>query len=578
MDRLKHILALTLLLSCQQTIFAQNNNSIAELNVIDKILNESIFISTNTNSFLSGETILYKIFCTDKTTHIPTKYSKIAYLELVDSNKKTIFTHKLFLKDGTADGDFFIPTTLETGTYKIIGYTSWMLNKNIEEYFFTDIYIINPYTEKSIQTIAQKETTPLEAITDNNISFDFKDKTFSNRTLVNLKIKTMSDDFLKGNYTISVRKADGFSAQSKTTLKEYQALNQSKASNSVINNLSFVLPELRGEIITGRITSVSEEIKNKKIALSFIGKNYDLKLSKTDEQGKFIFNLEKSNPNSNIVIQVLEGNKDEYIIEIDKPKKTDFSSLSFSSLQFHSESNKNITERLISSQVENAYYNVKKDSLISPNGFIPFYGSQSKEYKLDDFTRFTTMQETITEVVAGVIFIKKNNNYTLQVYDYDENYESPLAPLVVVDGLLIEDLNEFFTYNPKNINKVNVVKGLYYYGSKTFNGLICFTTKNGDYETKLKGDFIIRPDILRPQAKKEYFQPDYTNNKNSRTPDYRHQLLWLSNVDLSNKNSNIQFYTSDVSGKFEVTLEGLSASGKAVFIKDIIEVNDKTSN
>jgi hypothetical protein len=578
LDRLKHLLVITLLLSCQQIIFAQNNTSSAELNEIDKNLNETVFITTNTNSFLTGETLLYKIFCIDKTTNALTKYSKIVYFELIASDKKTIYTQKVFLENGAGNGDFFIPTTLESGTYKIVGYTSWMLNKNIDNYFTADIYIINPYKEKLTGTSTQDGITFSEPVTDTNISFELKNRTFENRVPIDLKIKTVSDDFAKGNYTLSVRKADGFSAQKKMPFRDYQIAIQNKTYDNSVNNLNFVLPELRGEIITGRIKSVSGEIKNKKVALSIVGKNYDLKLAKTDEQGRFVFNLEKSNTTPNIIVQLLENDKENYTIEIDKIKEKDFSSLAFSNLQFNSESNKNLTERLISSQVENAYYSVKKDSLISPDQFVAFFGSSTTEYKFDDYTRFSTMEETITEIITGVVFRKEDKKYKLIVYDNDKNFNSSLPPLITVDGLILEDLNDFFTYNPKNLYKVNVVKGLYYYGSKSFNGIVCFATKNGDYDTNLKGSFIIRPEILRPIGKKEYFQPNYANNKNERIPDYRHQLLWLPNINLSNINSTIQFYTSDVSGKFEIVLEGFSASGKPVYIKDIIDVKETISN
>jgi hypothetical protein len=575
LDRLKHILVLTLLLSYQQIVFGQNSNSIAELNKIDQNLRESVFITTNANSYLTGETLLYNIFCTDKITKALSKHSKIVYFELVNSEKKTVVSQKIFLENGSGNGDFFIPTTFETGTYKIVGYTSWMLNKNVKEYFSSDIFIINPYKEKLVLMGDKKETVSLEPIADENISFDFKNKIFNNRSKIDLKINTSSDDFLNGNYTVSVRKSDGFSAQKAKDIKEYQAENQNKNFNE-ISSLNFTLPELRGEIISGRITSSAAEIKNKKVALSIIGKDYDLKIAMTDQQGRFIFNLEKSNPNPNIVIQLLEENKEKYVIELDKPNTIDFSSLTFSNFQLHSESSKNITERLISSQVENAYYNIKKDSLITPGNFVPFYGSKSTEFKLDDFTRFPTVAETITEILNGVNYKKENNNYSIQVFDFDENYESPLPPLVVVDGLLIEDLNEFFSYNSKNIDKVNIVKGLYYYGAKTFNGLIFFSTKKGDYETSLKGSFILKPTLLRPQAKKEYFQPDYSNTKNDRIPDYRHQLLWIPNAHITS--TPISFYTSDISGKFEVILEGFSSSGKPVYIKEIIEVQDTISN
>ncbi|MBS7229831.1 hypothetical protein KHA90_02240 [Flavobacterium psychroterrae] len=575
MDRLIHIVLIAFIVSFQQISFAQKNNTASELDEIDKKLNESIYISTNANSFLTGETLLYKIFCIEKSTNIASKYSKIAYLQLVDSNKKTVFVHKLFLENGTANSDYFIPTTLETGNYKLIGYTNWMLNKKAVEYFDLDIYIVNPYKEKSTNIISQKESNPSENITNENISFDLKSKTYSNRDLIHFKITTTSEEFKQGNYSVSVRKADGFLSQKKTNFND---LKTNRNSTTDINNTEFSLPELRGEIISGKISATSAEVKNKKIALSIVGKNNILKLTKTDAEGKFIFNLEKSNSGSNIVVQIIEDNKQDYSIEIDKTKNIDFSNLTFPSLQFNSEFKQNISERLISSQIENAYYSIKKDSILASTDTVPFYNKLSTEFKLDLFTRFPTMEETITEVVKGVVFAKNKNNYSIHVYDYDPNYESELPALIVVDGLIIEDLKELFAYSPKNIHKINVVKGIYYYGAKSFNGIVAFTTKNGDYETKLKGNFILRPELLKPQSKKEYFQPDYANNKNERIPDYRHQLLWLPKVDLNNPESDLKFYASDVSGKYEIILEGFSANGKAVFIKEIIDIKDSNLN
>ena len=578
LDRLKNILVVILLLSCKQIIFAQNNNSSIELNEVDTNINESVYISTNSNSFLTGETLLYNISCLNKTTNLPSKYSKVAYFKLIDSNKKIITTQKIFLKNGTGNGDFFIPTTLETGTYKIIGYTNWILNKNIDNYFMTDIYILNPYKENNVVTTSQSEVSISEPTIDSNISFHFNSKVLANRQKVELSIKTANDDFLKGNYTISVRKSDGFSVQNKVLFNDYKLVNQNKIPNNTINSSDFLLPELRGEIIKGRIKSNFGEINNRKVALSIVGKNYDLKIAKTDEQGRFTKKKKKANTNPNIVIQVLGENKGNYTIEINEPKETDFSTLVFPALQLNSESNKNITERLISSQIENAYYNTKKDSIITTDKFVPFFGTSTIQYKFDDFTRFPTMEETITEIITGVVFRKEKDNYSLLINDYDKNFNSTLPPLVVVDGLILENLNDFFKYNPRNLYSVNVVKGLYYYEAKSFNGLLFFTTKNGDYETNLNGSYIIKPQLLRPVANKRYFQPDYTQDKNTRIPDYRHQLLWLPNADLSTINSNIQFYTSDVSGKFEVTLEGFSATGKPVYIKEIIDVKSTDSN
>ncbi|MDQ6470377.1 hypothetical protein RB619_06970 [Flavobacterium sp. LHD-80] len=573
MDRLKYILFIALTFSAQQITFAQKNNSVSELNEVDKKINESIYLSTNANSFLTGEKLLYKVFCIDKAANKASIFSKIAYVQLIDNSKKAVFTHKIFLEKGTGSGDFFLPTTLESGSYKLVGYTSWMLNKNAPEYFSLNLYIINPYKENPSNSTVSYNAVPSETVSNSNISFDLKSKSYNSRDLVEFGIKTNSDEFAQGNYTVSVRKTDGFISQNKTTFNSAE-----KSVSSEITTSQVILPELRGEIITGKISSTTADIKNKKVALSIVGKNSELQLAKTDDQGRFLFILEKENPNSNIIVQVLESGKEDYVIEIDKQKDLDLSNLTFPIVQFNSDFQKNITDRLISTQIENAYYDVKKDSLITPAVPAPFFGTSSEEFKLDDFTRFPNIEETITEILKGVYYRKNNNEYAIHVFDYDENYESSIPALIVVDGLIIENLNEFFAFSPKLIYKVNVVRGIYYYGSKSFNGIVSFTTKNGDYDTKLKGQFIIRPEILRPQVKKNYFNPDYAISKSVRIPDYRHQLLWQPNIDLSKTNSNIKFYASDVSGTYEVTLEGFSANGKPVFIKDFIEIKEEASN
>ena len=65
--------------------------------------------------------------------------------------------------------------------------------------------------------------------------------------------------------------------------------------------------------------------------------------------------------------------------------------------------------------------------------------------------------------------------------------------LILVDGLLIQDVKELFEYNTKNIDKVDYITEKYVYGSKIYNGLINFITKEFDYDLKETGGFILKP-------------------------------------------------------------------------------------
>ena len=52
----------------------------------------------------------------------------------------------------------------------------------------------------------------------------------------------------------------------------------------------------------------------------------------------------------------------------------------------------------------------------------------------------------------------------------------------------------------------------------------------------------------------------------------------MPKVNLKDQNSKITFYASDITGKFEVILEGFSVNGKPVFIKEIIEIKETDIN
>ncbi len=47
-----------------------------------------------------------------------------------------------------------------------------------------------------------------------------------------------------------------------------------------------------------------------------------------------------------------------------------------------------------------------------------------------------------------------------------------------------------------------------------------------------------------------------------------HQLLWMPNIVIHEKEASFSFYTSDVNGRFEVSLEGFTTVGKAISLTE----------
>ncbi|MFH6946104.1 hypothetical protein [Flavobacterium sp. FlaQc-50] len=570
------------------TFAMAQNSSLSKSEPISIATNETLFVHLNNTTLIAGETLHCKLYCTNPTNNTWSEISKIAYVDLVNSDSQVIFSNKIYLDNGKGQGDFFIPTTIETGNYKLIAYTKWMLNKKDLKTAKTDLLLINPYLVSNKTNSASKETktTGNESVTENSI----KDKTFAiqldkttfqEREQVALKIKSLTAETNKGSYSLSVKKIDNLPSKRQMNAAEFVKFNTNNELTNRMNDSIRFLPELRGEIISGSITNTKNpgEINHKTVALSIPGKEYAFKITQTNPSGKFNFVLDKDPNYSNAVVQIIGNDKNDYKIDVDKNKGYNLSDLKNTDETFLTSDYKStIEQRSIANQIENAYYSLKKDSITNGSGVYPFYNPLQKEYILGDYTKFPTLKETITEVIKEMYYREKDNNYSLNLRDinYDLEYFSEPA-LVLVDGLLIQNVNELFTYKTENIYKVSIVPGVYFYGPKAFNGVINFTTKNNDYVTSAHGNFILNTEIQRPQNKIIAFKQNYNDqNKENRIPDYRYQLLWEPQLTLENKENTVSFFTSDVSGKYEISLEGFTENGLPVSAKEIIQVN--TSN
>lgn len=568
------------------TAIAQNS-SLSKNETINKATSENIFVHLNTTTLVVGETLHCKFYCLNPSNNNLSNISKIAHVEIVNNKNQIVLTSKIYLGNATGLGDFFIPTTFSTGNYKLIAYTNWMLNKKDFKVSETDLFIINPYsaiknnsknsgTQKEIK-IAENELSNPSQLKDGPFVLELDKKTAAKREQILLKIRSSNSIINKGSFSLSIKKIDNLSGIKPMNSYEFAKSNTDNQLANTVNDSILFLPELRGEIISGSITNTKDpkQISGKDIAMSIPGAGFAFKIVKTNEYGKFNFILDK-NPNyANAVFQVVENDKNDYKIEIDKDKRYDLSELKFTNeLNLTSDYKKNIEERSIANQIENNYYSIKKDSIESNNKAIPFYHPLEKEYVLADYTKFPSLKETITEVITEVYYREENNNFALNVRDinYDLKYFSEPA-LVLVDGLLIQNVNELVDYKTENIYKVSIVPGIYLYGPKAFNGIISITTKNNDYVSKTTGDYILKSEIQRPLNKTIYFKPDYSDKtKYDRIPDYRYQLLWQPELTLEKTENIISFYTSDVLGVYEINLEGFTEKGFPVSLKETIEV------
>lgn len=549
---------------------------------------EKVFLHYNSSLLITGEYLQYKIYTLRERNKKISRLSKIAYVELINNSKKVIFKHKIRLQKGVGSGEFFIPASLNSGNYKLISYTQGMRNEGEDYIFQADISILNPFKTIDKNSIVEDKNSKLENVIttiknnikekdyiNENLDIITTSKKYSTRSKVTIDLKSLNNNSLNGNYSISVRKVSNLSKPYVLNSKTFSN-NYPKKEAKKFYQTNFI-PEFEGDIIMGKVylnNTEKEAASNVKVVLSIpTNDNQVLKFAETDTEGNFIYILKSKFSASNATIQVLSKEKEKYIVEIKQKAPKDYSTLVFPDFKISTNTKNSILQSSIQNQIENSYQSIKLDSISDNKNHQNYFFKKSGEtFLLDDYTRFPTVKETITEVVRNTWTKRKRGNYSFHVAKLNPYDKEDLAPIIIIDGILTQDLNKVAEFDARKVKSINVVREKFYYKDFKFQGIISITTFNNDFNTEIDKSYLNNFSLFTPIKNRKYYSQKYDEStKYDRIPDYRKQLLWEPYITPKN-NKSITFYTSDVKGLFEISIEGFNNNGTPVSSKKLITV------
>ncbi|GMN10370.1 hypothetical protein MTsPCn9_31640 [Croceitalea sp. MTPC9] len=578
------------LLTDHQGLYPQNGQS----STFSAMPQERMYVHYNTSLLFVGEYLYYKAYVlNEKATKLST-LSKVAYVELVNKEMESIFKHKLFLENSTGQSDFFIPADMPSGHYKLIGYTQWMRNGNKENFFQGDISIINPYQS------AQSEVLPKRGL--DSIFNDNDEKQVSSKVLVQnehseplfgltldktrylkrekvvLGLRKGNAGSLEGNYSLSIRKIDTIAVPSKVSAIGFTRIKHKTGSKDTSSDFWF-LPELRGELISGKVLANEQNLANKdmNVVISIPEEEgFQLKVATSDSLGNFIVNLDKKYTGEKAHVQVLSDKRAKYSVTLDKTIPLNYPEMEYRGITITPSMEEMIVERSVHNQIENGYFSVKPDSLAPLPAIFPIKKEIMTTYNLDDHTRFSTIRETLVEVVDQVWTKRIGQNQSLfQILPYQYDFQlMDFPPLVLMDGIPIQDHAQLAEYNARDVQHISFLRDKYVVGPKIFQGVLNFETIDHDYVPYYMGSHGLFVDIVPPEPFKKYYQQKYdgTDTNADQLLDFRYQLLWEPNLKVNKRDVSVEFYTSDLEGDFEITLEGFANDGTPVTLTKTFNV------
>ncbi|TRZ41961.1 hypothetical protein [Robertkochia solimangrovi] len=547
---------------------------------------ESIFLHLNTSLLFSGEQLDFKIYCLNNLSENLSDLSKVAHIFLIGKNDKIIISRKIMLNNGTGQGDLIIPADLQTGSYKLYCFTNWMKNGSSENYFQSDLRIINPYFPLPVENLQtnDKDSTPIqvEDITAETSKYaiplqvSLDQKEVGKRQQVTIDFSVADASVLQGNYSLSVRSFAPIESPENSIISFQKAfVNRPDHYSNITTNNN--LPEIRGRLISGKLRQKNDGTPavRQKIALSILNEDPLFQIATTDGNGQFYFNIERTTGNVNGFFQLIDDNWLNLELVMDEDQSS-FGKISFPEFKITEKLHDYILQRSIHNQIERSYAAIKEDSILKDGQLNPFKIALPTRYVLDDFTRFRTIEETMIEVIERVFVIKKSGKRVFQVRQ-ELGYDNPeLVPLVLVDGLYLKDHESFMDYGANKIKAISFSRKQFLYGSEYFQGILSFETIDGNFSEEYNSSEIQELTVATAEPAKVYFDQEYsasTDDKSSRIPDFRNQLLWLPEIDLQTQKDK-SFFTSDIIGTFEVVLKGFTAEGAPVEIRKYFTVSE----
>ncbi|OQP50845.1 hypothetical protein A4H97_03190 [Niastella yeongjuensis] len=328
------------------------------------------------------------------------------------------------------------------------------------------------------------------------------------------------------------------------------------------------VPEFDGHIISCQVKNNDHTVAAGSTTdawLSIPGIPLQFYNSRASDKGKIFFDVRDYYGQNEIIIQTDNTDSNAHV-DVMNPFSEKYSDALLPPFSLPVVAQNSLNEQSVGMQVLNTYKADKLSQFAVPViDTTPFYGKPTNVYKLDDYVRFTTMEEVLREYVPEVAIRRYGGQLHLKVFDYDAHDFYPNDPLILLDGVKVDN-NILLGFDPLKVNKLEVVTNNYIKGEFIYPGIVNFTTYHGDMESLKLDSRAVILDYEGLQLKRNFYSPVYKTEQqaSSRLPDFRNLLYWEPDVqtDATGK-ATVEFFTGDIKGKYVAVLQGMDDAGYA---------------
>ncbi|MBN1184772.1 MAG: hypothetical protein JXB49_20970 [Bacteroidales bacterium] len=538
---------------------------------IAKASDNNVYIQTDRFCYVSGDIAFFKVYIPE---YVNTKREQAICIDLISCEGTFICGELVKLTNGMASGYFEIPDTLPTGSYDIRAYMGQSIDSIEPVRSIKHVFVSNRFGKEGVvwKDLINDEilnSSIRKTINNPNCEIQVNKKLFHTREKVTLSItfnSSIQSDTLFAS--LSIKPVSNFEKRVGAANANISGLDDNSGNNRGV--------EIgKGVKVSGRLLNPDLNIPIKKavVFLSFQDTVLRLQYALSDDQGYFCF--------------YTDGYYDRQLVIFSACNYPSLKPLEKVKFEIHSSFiekgsvNKgayqpslwlidtlNISKALVSKAYNINY--VKKKTIPLRDTFMYchkfFTGKLTDQVNPDDYLTFFDFTELSREILPFVRYRKTDDGYKFSIVDQINNFYRD-DPFVIVDGVPLFDLSKINQLGTEQLKRIDVKGQPRFYGDIFMsNGIVLIWTKNADFWSQIETGPMHKEELQFFQKPAIFCFPDYSIHSDTYIPDFRQTLFWKPEIIVPNNNKiEIEFYTSDEKGNFEIIMEGITSKGQQIY-------------
>jgi hypothetical protein len=530
MNQVKKNILLLVFVAFLTSSFGFSQNSILKKEIID--------FSIPKNIYFGGERIWIQAGVSTESGSAP---SQIIYAELLNRYNESVALTKMPSAHGKAFNYLRIPVNLPSDHYLLRVFTRVSPYLDLEMGLSQQLVtIFNPRVPPAV--VANRKEYLIQEDNTDRISLNSK----------NLR----GGEFLELNLSSITTGVKEIQISAMNPFLENQGLLSSKELYQSIESRALV-PELFGHIVEAKLDQEFADT-TQLYYLSVHGTKSALFTDRSDTSGSMYFD---TGGMKNWRFMVVQANNNLSLVDLSivspAPKTKFKSEFNFPILKISPADEPYLTALLKAGQVE-GYFVHEFDSSPFPvvTGFV-----EDITYRLDDYTRFESVETVIKEYVPETSVRTAQKNKEFRVLDKVRGSIFDSNPLMLIDAMPVFDSDLLAAFNPKELEKLEVLTRNFYLNEEVFPGVISFSSyKNdfGGFPIPTNGIYLDYQGILPKVLDKQELFATPTDTK---MKDWRTVIYWSATDSDKNFNENLRFRLPANSGVYQVKVTFLGQNG-----------------